>query len=1106
MAEETVPVVLSDETLSIVPKRDDVVGGVVSVGGTLELMVEDVTETIHWNSEDTGIATVEDGVVTGVKVGSTTIYAECDGKRGEYPLTVEEAEAPAYHIELGENPEKMLAGETVTLSATVVCDDDETTLPEPLIIWSLVDPKDDEYVTLKSNGTLSALSTLRHKRTIKLRVSFVDTKLNIESMPEVTIDVYPRVSEIKLLVDDSDEKIEDGEYLFNLNDGSLTSITVKANLFPDGETDAAIDWKVNDTRNLCKWFDGGNNDSIVITPNDREKTGTVTVIATAKDGSGVSAKLTIRFVKLAETVEIKGAPEQMRGGSSVTLTTNVASMKDLTDKTILWSVTDAAGNPTKAASINASGKLTAARLADDQESVIVCVHAETEMGGVEATPVEIKIVHAVEDIEIVVPDGINAGNVSYDEETVQLDAIVTLENGTVDDKQTVTWGTSNKNIASIDSDGLLTIYNAGKVRISATAKDGSKKVGYIYLTITKPVKEVLFNNGANPEYLRSGKSATMKATAWTDFGKDVKAANQKMKWEVFENVDGILEKTSKATITSSGRLSVKEIKKNATIVVRATSVEKAPEDVIDGVNDDGYAFAEYTLRIKPAKRTTFLLKMDGELISENTVSMNGGTEAYIEGYLYDSDAAEGTEETLVDPDSTTFDSSKESVATINEYGDIKTLKTGTTTITVKTRDAGGTLYTTKFTLKVTNLVEEVQITAPKSTDLRGGQSLTLKATAWTNYDDLKASNQKITWRLVGEDGKLTTSTDAASISSSGRVTAKTVTENTPVTVVATSVENPGAVDSVELMIRPKLACTMTAYFANLEGKDETGTVYVPMNLINADDLRNYLTVNAYISIPGDVEDDDLSEITDAVTWSTSSKSIVKVDSKTGALQALKAGKVTLTAKYVKEISGKKTNFSTKITLVLVNAVTEIDIVQRVNNQKLYAGKTLALRAITNPNATNKRVKWSLEDDTYATINPDSGVITAKRTVTTPQTLIVHAKAVDGYGAEEAEALLVPIYPLATKILPSVDGTPVDMDVKKVDLDLGQEYTLGATTEPDGAATDMKWTSSRTTVAYIKWDKDTNSYVLEAKKKGTAVIKAAAQDGSGKTVSFTVVVS
>ena len=53
---------------------------------------------------------------------------------------------------------------------------------------------------------------------------------------------------------------------------------------------------------------------------------------------------------------------------------------------------------------------------------------------------------------------------------------------------------------------------------------------------------------------------------------------------------------------------------------------------------------------------------------------------------------------------------------------------------------------------------------------------------------------------------------------------------------------------------------------------------------------------------------------------------------------------------------------------------------------------------------------------------------------------------------------------------------------------------------------MKWTSSRTTVAYIKWDKDTNSYVLEAKKKGTAVIKAAAQDGSGKTVSFTVVVS
>ena len=53
---------------------------------------------------------------------------------------------------------------------------------------------------------------------------------------------------------------------------------------------------------------------------------------------------------------------------------------------------DEDGDPTNAATINARGKLTAARLADDQDSVTVLVHAETEVGGVKAEPAVITIV------------------------------------------------------------------------------------------------------------------------------------------------------------------------------------------------------------------------------------------------------------------------------------------------------------------------------------------------------------------------------------------------------------------------------------------------------------------------------------------------------------------------------------------------------------------------------------------------------------------------------------------------------------------------------------------------------------------------------------------
>ena len=368
----------------------------------------------------------------------------------------------------------------------------------------------------------------------------------------------------------------------------------------------------------------------------------------------------------------------------------------------------------------------------------------------------------------------------------------------------------------------------------------------------------------------------------------------------------------------------------------------------------------------------------------------------------------------------------------------------------------------------------------------------LKATAWTDYyKGIKASNQKVIWRLIGEDGEYTTSTDEASISSSGRVSAKNVTENTDITVVAISAEKEGANDSIVLTIRPKQTCTLTATFENWDSETYTGTVTVPINLdeINADDLRDHLDVLAYISIPNDPADGDPAEsVKDAVIWSTSSKSIVSIDSESGALKANKAGKVTLTAKYVKEISGKKTTFTTKITLVLVNAVKEIEIAPRVKEQKLYAGKTLALRADTNPEATNKRVKWSLVgeyDDDYAVINANSGVITAKRTVKSWCQVTVQAEALDGYECESA-TFTVDIYPLATEVKPTLNGVSVSM-TDHGSMTVKEEAVLGIEKPDNGADPEIKWTSSRTSVATIKWDKDNEVYVLVAKGKGTATI-------------------
>ena len=73
-----------------------------------------------------------------------------------------------------------------------------------------------------------------------------------------------------------------------------------------------------------------------------------------------------------------------------------------------------------------------------------------------------------------------------EEQTLQLTAGVTPNNAT---NQTVTWSSSNINIATVNNNGLVTGVSAGNVRITATANDGSEVYGYIDIDVTaKPAQ------------------------------------------------------------------------------------------------------------------------------------------------------------------------------------------------------------------------------------------------------------------------------------------------------------------------------------------------------------------------------------------------------------------------------------------------------------------------------------------------------------------------------------------------------------------------------------------------------------------------------------------
>ena len=1073
----------------------------LAVGEQLQLtaavLPEDTADkTVTWASSDDAIAAVEEtGLVTGVAAGSVTITATCGDVAGTYELTVVAQEAAA--LTVGEQPITVATAGIPALKPDLVLEVTggkslqlrvyDASGADTVYLWKFEDEDSDLYATLTPNGLLTAKSSITEARTVTVRAY----AKNDESVYDTfDVSLIPCASIVKL--ERNGQVYANQTLTVNVNDPADASVTIDARILPNAASQDVC-WQVTDSDSLCTKQETVND----ITLYHRNLTGTMTVTAVAADGSGKSAKLTVRFARLATKVEIQnllpvddsGDP-YLLGGASRTLTTNVAADKTLTDRDILWEIDGGTWNGTVSscgfASIDQNGKLTT-NVVDSMQTVTVkaTLKADPSVGD----SVDIRVYPAVKTVTIT-PNPLEPQQIG---QTVTLTAVVEPS----DAISQVKWTCSNEKLATFDDstrpDPTLNLLGAGKVRITCEAMDGSGKKASVYLVIEAPVNEVLIDQPDKTE-LVTGERLTLEATAWTDSSAFLKAANQKILWSV---TDENGEKTDAATINGSGRLTAKSVKFNTNVLVRAASAE------------DKEIYDEQVITIKPSDTRTFLLQANDEVVDgmrflEDTEMMNAKEGMDIVGVWYNSDIDD-----VEKADDCTFYSSSPKVATVTKDGHVETLTSGTTTITARCVDTvTGRLHTAKFTLKVTKLVRELCITQPKSTSLRSGSSLSLKATAWTSWaENIKASNQKVTWNAYEYDKGKLVKTDAVSVSSSGKVTAKNVTENVEVYVYATSVENQNAFDYIVLTIRPKLAYQMKILY---DGEEVTGI----LNLDKVDDNPDLLTVEAFVSAENPVigTDGQTENITGDITWTSSNKKVLNVVNGTD-LYIVGTGKATLTAKLSTVVDGKKASFSTKITVNVVNMVKNLEIGQVVPGQYLFAGKSVSLRAVTNQEATNKRVRWYVEDDTYATVNAYSGVVTAKKAVagaTYPQSVTVYAKALDGSGVEDSITLDIYL-PVGSIQMDSSDKGYYDDATNTAEMtynrDTPETDTYSATVldiAGDAYASDMKilkWSSSRTSVAKI----DAETGEVTAVGRGTTVIKATATDGSNKYVSFVLTV-
>ena len=597
-----------------------------------------------------------------------------------------------------------------------------------------------------------------------------------------------------------------------------------------------------------------------------------------------------------------------------------------------------------------------------------------------------------------------------------LNAVVTPSDAAGD----VSWKSSNSSIAGVDDDGMVTFYKTGRVTITAAANDGSRRSGKVTLDIVKAASSLGITNA--PDVLQGGKRVTLK----TDIAMDDRTIDRHVTWALDEAC------AAYASISSSGALSTKAVFEPVTIHVTAWAT--ANQAAVDDVE----------ILLLPTAAAAQILYQDTLTDKTTVLPLRVGETLTLEGGCYPAGAyGEGI-----------WKSSSTRIATVDKNtGVVEGIKAGAATITYTF--AG---KSTSVKVRVGNPVTALAISAPSS-ELRSGKSMTLSAAF--NAD---ASIRKAAWSL--EDAA-----DSAycSISSSGKLSAKTVYSDHEVKIKATAVDGTGMSAVSTFTIRPKTDAVMAIMDA--ASNDITGKTILL-------EPSGMMQVGAWTGLNQD-----------GAAWKSGNTKVAAID-QNGKITAQAAGTAKITAT---TSDRRRASFTIRVAV----RVKSITVGVRNNlGPAVASGRTLTMTAVTNPDASNKKVTWSLtypNNDTKCASISSSGVLKAAAGLTAPTEVNVVATAADGSGTR-SEAFNVKIYPAATGVSILRGGRVVN-GLTVVTSE--KETALTAKVFPNAAQQRVEWKSSSTRIATV----DKNNGMVKFLKSGTVTITATAADGSGKSVSF-----
>ncbi len=847
-------------------------------------------KTVKWSTSKSSVATVSSSGLVTAKGGGTAIITAKTAD-GEYDVSCTVTViSHVTGVKINSGNLNVPLGEKRTLTASVLPAD----ASNKTIIWK---SSNESVATVSSSGTVKGM------KTGTAEISAVSQDGGYKAVIDVTV-IRPATS-VTLTFSS-----------ITLNAGKKK--TLEATVKPLAATYKTVKWK-SSNKKVAKVSSKGVVTAVAA--------GTATITCTSTDGYA-SAKCKVTVTQPTTGIKASSSKVSVKIGTPKTLKVTVTP-SDASNKNVVWTSAD-----TKIATVDEKGvvkglkkgkvKITA-RTADGLYSTEITVTVKKPVKSVSVNKTSLTI---------------NVGKTSVLKATVKPSSA---------SNKSVTWSSSNNDVAKVSSEGKITAKAPGYAVITCTTKDGKKKAECSVL-VKQPVKSVKLSK--TKATLDMKKTLKLKATV-----KPKDASNSAVKWS--SSNEKIAKVSSKGVVTP-----IKPGKVTITVTTK----------------DGGY---KATCTVKVVR------KLKSISVPEEKTVFLGETEKIRVTFT----PSNATNKDLE------WKSSKKSVATVSSKGVVTPKKLGKTTITVVSDD-GDYKATCKVTVK--SALKSVKINKTKLT-LNAGKTYSLKITKKPKNatEDIIWTTSKRSVAVVNQEGRITavgrgTATITGITEHGDKVTCK-VTVKQPVTsmkiskktatlymgetltltagVLPSNANNKSfkwstsdkSVATVkDGKVTPKKLGKVKITATSENGKKATCTVTVKRHVSSVSLNKSSVSIvrgKTFTLVPT-VKPSDASDKT--CTYKSSKTSVATVSSD-GIITAKAVGTATIT---VTTKEGKKTA-TCKVTVT--EKVTGVKISS--TSKSLYIGDTATLKATVSPSdATNKAVTWSTSNSAVATVK--NGVVTA----------------------------------------------------------------------------------------------------------------------------------